>query len=268
MNRPLHAMGFNAAGAALSRLLQKPTSRPTARSTLLCASALAPLLMRSIRPLLLLPVVLLIAPLAPSESRGGAVDRIRDPGGDLGVLGPTYEIAEPHLLQMIEQRLREKERTGELARIAQDARERGRSAVRHPLPIEGIVTTREARTFYVDPTFTLDRNILGPRGELMFPAGIRKNPLGIVSLSRQLLFFDARDPRQLEQARKLLARQPGRIKPILTGGSYLDLIQSWRAPVYYDQHGALTRRLGIRQVPALVSQQGARLRIDEMEVTP
>jgi conjugal transfer pilus assembly protein TraW len=36
---------------------------------------------------------------------------------DLGVIGPTYEISEPHLLQMIEQRLREKERSGELGRL-------------------------------------------------------------------------------------------------------------------------------------------------------
>jgi hypothetical protein len=36
---------------------------------------------------------------------------------DLGVIGPTYEISEPHLLQMIEQRLRAKERSGELGRL-------------------------------------------------------------------------------------------------------------------------------------------------------
>ncbi len=35
-------------------------------------------------------------------------------------------------------------------------------------------------------------------------------------------------------------------------------------PVYYDQQGTLTRRFGIRQVPALVSQEGSRLRIDEV----
>ena len=35
---------------------------------------------------------------------------------DLGVIGPTYEISEPHLLQMIEQRLHDKERSGELKR--------------------------------------------------------------------------------------------------------------------------------------------------------
>ena len=41
---------------------------------------------------------------------------------DLGVIGPTYEISEPHLLQMIEQRLREKERSGELQRLEEQAR--------------------------------------------------------------------------------------------------------------------------------------------------
>jgi conjugal transfer pilus assembly protein TraW len=44
-------------------------------------------------------------------------------------------------------------------------------------------------------------------------------------------------------------------------------MKAWRVPVYYDQQGLLTRRFGIAQVPALVSQEGARLRIDEIEVT-
>ena len=185
---------------------------------------------------------------------------------DLGTLGRTYEIAEPHLLQMIEQRLREKERSGELARIEQDARNRGTEAVRSPAPIASVQTTAKPRTFYFDPTYTLDRNILGARGELMFAAGTQANPLDVVSLSRHLLFFDARDSRQVRQARALMARYQGKVKPILTGGSYLDLMKSWRIPVYYDQQGLLTRRLGIAQVPALVSQEGKRLRIDEMEV--
>ncbi|MFT3815739.1 MAG: type-F conjugative transfer system protein TraW [Acidovorax sp.] len=186
---------------------------------------------------------------------------------DLGTLGPTYEIGEPHLLRMIEERLRAKERSGELARIEQDARARGTEAVRSPAPVAGVRTTAKPRTFYYDPTYTLDRNLLGAQGELLFTAGTKANPLDIVSLSRHLLFFDARDGRQVRRARELLARYPGKVKPILTGGSYLDLMKSWRVPVYYDQQGLLTRRLGITQVPALVSQEGRRLRVDEMEVS-
>ena len=187
---------------------------------------------------------------------------------DLGVIGPTYEISEPHLLQMIEQRLREKERSGELGRLEAEARKRGIATVKNPPPVTGLRPTDTMRTFYFDPSFTLDRNIFGPQGELLFAAGTRKNPLEVVSLSRHLLFFDARDPRQVGRARQLIALYQGRVKPILVGGSYLDLMQSWHVPVYYDQQGLLTRRLGITQVPALVSQEGLRLRIDELAVSP
>jgi len=187
---------------------------------------------------------------------------------DLGTIGPTYEISEPHLFRMIEAKLREMERTGELARIEAETKARVVETIRNPPPVPGIHTTQTPRTFYFDPTFILDRNILGAQGELLFAAGTRKNPLEVVSLSRHLLFFDARDKRQIRHARELLTHAQGRIKPILTAGSYLDLMQSWRVPVYYDQRGLLTRRLGIRQVPALVSQEGLRLRIDELELSP
>ena len=185
---------------------------------------------------------------------------------DLGVIGPTYEISEPHLLQMIDRRLRNMERSGELKRLAEQARDRGIESVKHPPPVAGLHPTETARTYYVDPSFTLDRNLLGTQGELLFAAGTRKNPLEVVSLSRHLLFFDARDPLQVARARQLMASYQGRVKPILVGGSYLELMKSWRTPIYYDQHGLLTRRLGIAQVPALVSQEGLRLRVDELEL--
>ncbi len=183
---------------------------------------------------------------------------------DLGTLGPTYGIAEPHLLNFIEQRLRDKERSGELQRLMQEAQTRGIESVQRPAPVPGLRATETARTFYVDPSFTLDRNVVDAQGRLLFAAGTRKNPLDVVSLSKHLLFFDARDPRQVARARELLIRYDGKLKPILTGGSYLDLMKAWRVAVYFDQQGTLTRHFGIRQVPAIVSQEGQRLRIDEM----
>ncbi|WP_421883715.1 type-F conjugative transfer system protein TraW [Methylibium sp.] len=183
---------------------------------------------------------------------------------DLGTIGPTYGIREPHLLNFIEQRLRDKERSGEMQQLIAQAQARGIDAVKRPQPVAGLQPTATARTFYFDPSFTLDRNVTDASGQLLFAAGTRKNPLDVVSLSKHLLFFDARDRRQVARAQELMARYAGKVKPILTGGSYLDLMKVWRIPVYYDQQGTLTRRFGIRQVPALVSQEGARLRIDEV----
>ena len=185
---------------------------------------------------------------------------------DLGTIGPTYSITEPNLLDDLQRRLRAKQASGELDTLNAQARDRGEARVREPPAVVGLVTTRTPRTFYFDPTFTLDRNVLDAQGHLLFAAGTRKNPLDVVSLSSHLLFFDGRDPRQRDQAQRLIARYGGRIKPILVAGSYLDLMQAWRRPVYFDQWGRLTRRFGITRIPALVSQDGTRLRIDELVV--
>ncbi len=183
---------------------------------------------------------------------------------NLGTLGPTHAITEPHLLDFIAQRLRDKERSGELQQLMQAAQRRGVAHVQQPPPVAGLRATTVPRSYRWDPAFTLDRNIVDAQGRLLYAAGSRHNPLDVVTMQRQLLFFDARDPRQLRRAQALMAGRPGGIKPVLTGGSYLDLMRRWQQPVYHDQHGLLTRRFGIHQVPALVSQDGRQLRIDEL----
>ncbi|MTW10158.1 type-F conjugative transfer system protein TraW [Pseudoduganella eburnea] len=181
----------------------------------------------------------------------------------LGVVGPTYPIAEEHLLKMIEARLRAKEQSGELARIQEQIVSRGKQSVLAPPPLQLPVVTMP-RTFYVDPTYVLDRNIADGSGRMLFAAGTRANPLDIVSMSRRLFFFDGRDERQVALAERLAKGESARIKPVLVGGSYLDLMRRWKIPVYFDQRGVLVKRLRIERVPAMVSQEGRRLRVDEL----
>lgn len=201
----------------------------------------------------------LIVWLAAVPARGMATD--------LGSLGPTYAVAEQSFLAMIDDKLRARAASGELTRLMERAAGNARAAISTPKPVPGVSTCTRARSFFFDPSIALSENIVDSEGHLLFAAGTRKNPLEVVSLSRSLLFFDARDARQRSTAQRLLKERNERIKLILTGGSYLDLMRQWRKPVFYDQQGLLTRRLGIRQVPALVTQEGQRLRIDEMEVT-
>lgn len=206
--------------------------------------------MRHFRHTVLLAAFLGLAPAAHAEN--------------LGAIGPTYPIAEKSLLEVIMSRLRAKEASGDLKRLEQEARDRASAAVNSPKPVPGLRRAEAPRTFYFDPSFTLQTNVVDERGAVLFPAGTRKNPLEVVSLSKHLLFFDARDPRQVERARELIDRYQGKVKPILVGGSYLDLMKRWNKQVFYDQDGTLVRKFGITAVPAIVSQEGQRLRIDEV----
>jgi len=182
---------------------------------------------------------------------------------DLGVIGPVYPVIEPDMLRAIEAKLREKARSGELARLEREGIARAARTLREPRPVEGLARATTHRVSYLDPSVRFDRAVRAPDGTRVVPAGARVNPLEYVTLSSALLFFDARDGDQVRHAAALRARHPGALKPILVGGSHVALTRAWHTRVYYDQGGVLVHRLGIRHVPALVTQEGMRLRIEE-----
>ena len=183
---------------------------------------------------------------------------------DLGVIGPVYPIAEPSLLEVILARLRDAEASGVLARLQRDAQTRAKNQIEQPAAIVTLTKTTKARSFYYDPSIVVPYPILDADGKLLVTPGTTVNPLDTVSLSQALLFIDARDTAHVKRASGILDERGGKLKVILTGGSYLDLMRRWKRPVFFDQQGTLTDKLGIRHVPALVTQDGKRLKIEEM----
>ena len=214
---------------------------------------------RRVRHVLRAKSVVLALVIGPLLSHGAPAGE-----NELAVVGPVYPIQEPDLLRTIESSLREKERTGELARLQHQGLARAEASLRAPKPVQGLRRTFAPRVRHVNPTMQVARDLLAPDGTTLIRAGTRVNPFDYVQLSERLLFFDARDAAQLAHAARLIDGFEGRVKPILVGGSFVDLTRRWQRPVYYDQGGALVRRLGIQQVPALVSQDGKRLRIEEL----
>jgi conjugal transfer pilus assembly protein TraW len=183
---------------------------------------------------------------------------------DLGVVGPTYEITERDLIEVMKDRFRRLEQTGEFLKLEERYKAKVVDAIERPRPIPGITSTQSARTFFVDPSWTLDRNVVDEKGQVLFPAGIRVNPLDYAPLTQKLLFFDQRDRSQVAFARRFLAEATARVKLILVGGEPLKLMRQWKREVFYDQGGVLSRKFRLQQVPALISQDGNRLRVDEI----
>ena len=185
---------------------------------------------------------------------------------DLGIVGPTYEIIERDLIEVIKDKFRRKQKNGELARMQADYQRQVVGGIEHPRPVAGIRPTETSRTFYIDPSWTLDRNVVDKKGNLLFPAGTRINPLDYDHMTRTLLFFDGRDKKQLAYAKRLIAELKTVVKPILVAGEPMKLMREWKLEVFYDQGGSLSRRFSITQSPAVVRQEGKRLRVDEIRL--
>lgn len=181
-------------------------------------------------------------------------------------IGPIHPIVEPDMLQEIYRVLNEKQKNGQLDSLQAQAIERAKHSIETPKPVAGLERTTKARTFYWDPTIRVANTVRDPEGNVIAQAGQTVNPLDYVSLPQRMLFFDGTDSQQVKQASAVVQQYNGQVKAIMVNGQPLELSRQWKYQVYFDQGGALVRRLGIEKVPSLVSQEGRKLRIDELEV--
>lgn len=184
---------------------------------------------------------------------------------DLGKIGPTYAITEKSLVEVIKEHFRRMEKSGELAKFQEDYKSRIIRGIEKPPPVKGVRPTEQGSTHYVDPTWVLDRNIQDANGRIMYAAGTRVNPLDYDEMTKNLLFFDADDKAQLAFAARYIAESAKPVKPILVSGEPIRLMRQWKTPVYFDQFGTLSKRFAIKQIPAIVSQEGKRLRVDSIK---
>ena len=185
---------------------------------------------------------------------------------DLGIRGATWPVAEPDLLARIEARLREMKRSGELARLEKEARQRARSRLEEPEPVPGIAPARERRSRLFDPAIVVERDLRTPDGTLIAAAGTRANPLERMPLTRGLLFVDGNRDAEIAWA---LAHEDESGRPakiVLLAGRPLDLMRKHQRPFFFDTGGRLAARFGLRFTPSLVEQAGTRLRIIEIPV--
>ena len=187
---------------------------------------------------------------------------------DFGVHGHAFEIQEPDLLKQMESKLKRLKQEGKLAELNEKMVERTKAILFHPRPVAGVTKAIQARTFTYDPSIIVPYDLKDHKGRTFHRAGTRINPLHTHSLSSSLVFLDGEDKAQVNWVEKTYLQTPQHPKIILTSGSPFQLMEHWKhqdyPPVYFDQDGKLTNKLGIRHVPAVVIQEGLKLKISEI----
>ncbi|MBA3814787.1 MAG: type-F conjugative transfer system protein TraW [Alphaproteobacteria bacterium] len=189
---------------------------------------------------------------------------------DLGVQGAIAPIEEIDPIEIIQQKLKVMETSGELKKRNLELQEKARASVERPKPVEGITRATISRTFIFDPTYIVKEDHYDHQGRVFSKKGTKVNPLENISLSQNLIFFDGDDGEQLVWVKEQLTKNTG-IKPIrliLVRGAPIKLAEELQIPVYFDQGGTLTTKLAIKHVPAFVSQVNLHLKIEEIVLPP
>lgn len=180
------------------------------------------------------------------------------------VLGPTYPIAEPDAIAMIERRVDAKRASGELAALERTAITRARRSIDAPRVARELPEADRPRRHRIHPSVVTNEAIRDELGAVLVPAGTVINPLEHRPLSRALIFFDGRRKGQVEAVRDALARSGAAFKPVLVAGNPIALTRAFKRAVYFDQNGTLVRRFAIESLPAIVRAVDRELVIESM----
>ena len=130
----------------------------------------------------------------------------------------------------------------------------------NPVAVSGIIKTETPRTFYFDPSYSAPEDIKDDQGRVIVAKGTTVNPLVSIALWQPLICRDGEDESQLRWGLK----QTGKI--VLVRGSPILLQEKLGKSFYFDQAGIYTKKFGIKQVPAIVAQEGFQLKISEVSV--
>ena len=175
---------------------------------------------------------------------------------DFGVYGATSFIEEEDLIYFLQERtkhLSEDERDHFMERIQTSAT----SKLKETMEVKGIGKVKVYSFSYFDPSICVDQDIFNHKGEIIVKKWTHFNPLSHFQLHQDLLFFDATDSVQVTWAESLSYSQW-----VLVKGKPMELEEKSCRPVYFDQEGMLIKKFKIHQVPARVSQEGLRLKIE------
>jgi conjugal transfer pilus assembly protein TraW len=170
----------------------------------------------------------------------------------LGIIGTTYPVAEANLLEVIQARVALLQQQGKLDSVQTELDQHFEQGMDRPTPVAGLSRAQQTRTWLFDPTVASTQNL----GETI-------NPLDTVSLKQALLFYDADDAKQVDWVEATAALLNGPML-ILVAGSVRSQIARFHKPVYFDQGGRLLERFHLQHVPAIITQLGRHLKIQEV----
>lgn len=178
---------------------------------------------------------------------------------DLGCCGQLFPVQEENLIVALEKRFYGKPGLEEALAVAvKDLVPKDEKSFQ---PVAGLTRCLEERSWFFDPSFTLEAPVRDEKGEVLVERGRKISPLEDRQIASVYLFFDGTDPEQVEWAGKHIES-----RWILTGGDPFALSKEYGKAVYFDQGGVICEKLGIGFLPAILRQEGSELLLQEVVI--
>jgi conjugal transfer pilus assembly protein TraW len=182
-------------------------------------------------------------------------------GGHIKQIGQTWNFAERDFLDEIRDRINDNAKAIEerLSAAQKEAREKIDRFKPADLPV--LPNAKADRSFFVDMTYTLDRDIKGADGNVIYPKGFQFSPSDYLNLPYEIIVLNGDSEAQLrwfEDRNSSIAS-----KILLADGEYKAVSKRLKRNVFYATT-AIVKRFEIKATPSIVRQIGNAISVREI----
>ena len=149
---------------------------------------------------------------------------------DYGIRGETIDISEPDLLLQVKERFRTFDWAGYQKKAQGDFWQETH--------FESLPEALKDREYWIDPTFTVSRDLRNTKGQLIAVTGQKINPLTNFPFHQKIIVFDATRVSQIQAIESELKKEPTRRVTLIATG--IDRTLGWKG------YESLQQRLGSR----------------------
>lgn len=174
---------------------------------------------------------------------------------ELESAGAVYPVVEPDVRIEMKRKAAEKWKQ-------QQKEYRDKIHAYQPANLQQLPDAKQDRTFAVDMTYTLDRNLTDKNGKVLYPIGYRFNPLEYMSLTIGLVVIDGADPAQVRWFKKSTYSSNHKMKLLLSGGYAQSLSSELNRAVFYLDKN-IADRFQLVAVPCVVVQRNKHIQVTE-----
>lgn len=178
-------------------------------------------------------------------------------------LGQSYDFAERDILELINEHIRKNKDS--FGKKAQEMSEKGKENAKNykPKDLKPLEPATEDRVFYPNLTYTLNEDIKGADGKIIYQKGYTFNPADYARISYAMVVIDGTNRAEVEWFKASGYANSIAYRLLLSNGSYYDLNQELKQNVFYLVP-QIRERFNIQKTPSIIKQVGNAIEVREI----
>jgi len=180
----------------------------------------------------------------------------------LATTGQTFKIIEEDLIERLHREIKK----GEWKKEMTPEKVRHKLETLKPRDLARLPRASKDREWTPDLRWKLDFDVTDKDGNILYPKGFVVDPVAYVHLTGKYVIFDPQDELQMKWFIDSKFTEDGRVKVMVSGGSFLNLSKTFRRPIYYLPQ-QVVNRFKITALPVIIEQSRGRLLVREIVVS-